>query len=110
MTEDGVNLILTDSDLNTVSIPLADIAAIVDTNTTNVTFTVNSTNGTLDITDSDNNVVAVPLADIAALVNTDEQEGTEVLLTNPLDVDGYMFIMVQTGRWSPIIKKVPKFC
>ncbi|MDP2528100.1 beta strand repeat-containing protein, partial [Maribacter dokdonensis] len=88
LTEDGVNLILTDSDLNTVSIPLADIAAIVDTNTTNVTFTVNSTNGTLDIIDSDSNVVAVPLADIAALVNTDEQEGTEVLLTNPLDVDG----------------------
>ncbi|WP_116769908.1 hypothetical protein [Maribacter litoralis] len=88
LTEDGVNLILTDSDLNTVSIPLADIAAVVDTNTTNVTFTVNSTNGTLDIIDSDSNVVAVPLADIAALVNTDEQEGTEVLLTNPLDVDG----------------------
>ncbi|PWK17861.1 hypothetical protein, partial [Maribacter polysiphoniae] len=88
LTEDGVNLILTDSDLNTVSIPLADIAAIIDTNTTNVTFTVNSTNGTLDIIDSDTNVVSVPLADIAALVDTDEQEGTEVPLTNPLDVDG----------------------
>ena len=88
LTEDGVNLILTDTDLNTVSIPLADIAAIVDTNTTNVTFTVNNINATLDIIDSDSNVVAVPLADIAVLVDTDEQEGTDVLLTNPLDVDG----------------------
>ncbi|SIR37247.1 beta strand repeat-containing protein, partial [Maribacter ulvicola] len=88
LTEDGINLILSDSDLNTVSIPLVDIAAVVDTNTTNVTFTVNSTNGTLDIIDSENNIVAVPLGDIAALVNTDNQEGTEVLLTNPLDVDG----------------------
>ncbi|WP_216628567.1 hypothetical protein, partial [Maribacter hydrothermalis] len=78
LTEDGISLILTDSDLNTVSIPLVDIAAVVDTNTTNVTFTVNSTNGTLDIIDSENNIVSVPLADIAALVNTDNQEGTEV--------------------------------
>ncbi|SHK85597.1 hypothetical protein SAMN04488007_4006, partial [Maribacter aquivivus] len=88
LTEDGVNLILSDSDLNTVSIPLADIAAAVDTNTTNVTFTVNSVNGTLDIIDSESAIVSVPLADIAALVNTDNQEGTEVLLTTPLDVDG----------------------
>ncbi|MDF4223397.1 hypothetical protein PXC01_17465, partial [Maribacter sp. M208] len=73
LTEDGVNLVLTDSDLNTVSIPLADIAAAVDTNTTNVNFTVNSTNGTLDIIDSDGNVVSVPLADIAALTDTDTQ-------------------------------------
>ncbi|WP_405395866.1 beta strand repeat-containing protein [Maribacter sp. Asnod2-G09] len=88
LTEDGVNLILTDSDLSTVSIRLADIADVVDTNTTNVTFTVNSVNGTLDIIDSEGAIVSVPLADIAALVNTDNQEGTEVFLTTPLDVDG----------------------
>ncbi|SHJ53090.1 hypothetical protein, partial [Pseudozobellia thermophila] len=44
LSEDGVNLILTDSDLNTVSIPLADIAALTDTNTTN---------STLSLTDAD---------------------------------------------------------
>ncbi|MBD0779763.1 hypothetical protein HPE56_18330, partial [Maribacter sp. ANRC-HE7] len=88
LSEDGVDLILTDSDLNTVAIPLADIAAQVNTNTTNVTFTVNTTSGTLDIIDSDTNLVSVPLADIAAEVNTDDQNATEVNLLNPIDVDG----------------------
>ncbi|WP_317666442.1 hypothetical protein, partial [Maribacter sp. TH_r10] len=67
LTEDGVNLILTDSDLNTVSIPLADIAALTDTNTTNSTLSLtdsdsDGTNDTLTLLDSEGNVVEVPLA------------------------------------------------
>ncbi|WP_157491531.1 beta strand repeat-containing protein [Maribacter thermophilus] len=82
------DLVITDSDANEVRVPLADIAAEVNTNTTNVTFEVNTTTGTLDIIDSDTNVVSVPLADIAAEVNTDDQNATEVSLLNPIDVDG----------------------
>ncbi|MFH6770297.1 hypothetical protein V8G58_00005, partial [Gaetbulibacter aestuarii] len=54
----GTNLTLTDSDGNTVSVPLADI----DTNTTNTSLAINGTN--LTLTDSDGNTVSVPLADI----------------------------------------------
>ncbi|WP_238934888.1 hypothetical protein [Aurantibacter crassamenti] len=81
LSEDGVNLILTDSDTNQVLIPLADIAAAVNTNTTNVTFTVNTTNGTLDIIDSDNNTVFVDIADLVAAINTDNQNASEVAVT-----------------------------
>ncbi|MGB3149395.1 MAG: hypothetical protein WBB27_01935, partial [Maribacter sp.] len=67
----GPNLVITDSENNTISIPLADIAAATDTNTTNATFTVVGTD--LVITDSENNTVSVPVADIAALADTDDQ-------------------------------------
>ncbi|WP_343488485.1 hypothetical protein, partial [Allomuricauda sp. d1] len=79
LTEDGVNLILRDSDNNTVTIPLADIAAVVDTNTTNVAFTVNTGTGQLEITDSESNTLFVSLADLAAAIDTDDQTLTEVL-------------------------------
>ncbi|MEO9891736.1 hypothetical protein [Aurantibacter sp.] len=79
LTEDGTSLILTDSDNNSVSILLSDIASSIDTNTTNVTFTVNNGTGTLDIMDSDSNLVSVALSDIATAVNTDNQTLSEVL-------------------------------
>ena len=84
----GTDLVITDSEANSISIPLADIQAQIDTdtNTTNDRFEVIGTD--LVITDSDNNTVAVPLADIAALVNTDDQDATEVNLGTPIDVDG----------------------
>ena len=60
---DATNLILTDSDANTVTVPLASINSGTDTNTTNTSLTVDATN--LILTDSDANTVTVPLASIA---------------------------------------------
>ncbi|MDX1326067.1 MAG: hypothetical protein R3299_00085, partial [Arenibacter sp.] len=58
----GVDLVLTDSDGNPVSVPLADIAAVTDTNTTNTGLSEDGTN--LILTDSDGNTVSIPLANI----------------------------------------------
>ncbi len=69
----GPNLVITDSDNNTISIPLADIAAQVNTNTTITSFEIDGANTNLILTDSDSNSFSIALADIAALVNTDNQ-------------------------------------
>ncbi|MFS4469420.1 hypothetical protein, partial [Maribacter sp. 2210JD10-5] len=69
----GPNLVITDSDTNTISVPLADIAAQVNTNTTITNFEIDATDTNLILTDSDSNTFTIPLADIAALVNTDSQ-------------------------------------
>ncbi|EAR14165.1 hypothetical protein RB2501_02025 [Robiginitalea biformata HTCC2501] len=85
----GSDLVITDSDGNTVSVPLADIAAVTDTNTTNAAFGVIGTD--LVITDSEGNTVSVPVADIAALTDTNTtnasltEDGTNLTLT---DSDG----------------------
>ncbi|MCG2462925.1 hypothetical protein K8352_19335, partial [Flavobacteriaceae bacterium F89] len=89
LTEDGSDLILTDSDNNSIRIPLATIAAATDTNTTNATFAVSGTE--LVITDSEGNTVSVPLVDIAAATDSNTtnvsltQDGTDLILT---DSDG----------------------
>ncbi|AEM71112.1 hypothetical protein Murru_2073 [Allomuricauda ruestringensis DSM 13258] len=87
LTEDGTDLILTDSDGNTVEIPLADIQD-ADTNTTNFSLTEDGTD--LILTDSDGNTVEIPLADIQdADTNTTNfsltEDGTDLILT---DSDG----------------------
>ncbi|AZQ57576.1 hypothetical protein EJ994_01690 [Maribacter sp. MJ134] len=69
----GPNLVITDSDNNIISIPLADIAAQVDTNTTITSFAIDGSNTNLVLTDSDSNSFSIPIADIASLVNTDNQ-------------------------------------
>ena len=69
----GPNLVITDSDNNAISIPLADIAAQVDTNTTITSFQIDASNTNLVLTDSDANNFSIALADVAALVNTDNQ-------------------------------------
>ncbi|MDV7141018.1 hypothetical protein R3X28_19200, partial [Maribacter sp. TH_r10] len=81
-------LTLLDSEGNVVEVPLADIAALTDTNTTNDTLSLtdsdsDGTNDTLTLLDSEGNVVEIPLADIAALVDTDTQytAGTGLVLT-----------------------------
>ncbi|SHF67063.1 hypothetical protein SAMN03080594_106118, partial [Arenibacter palladensis] len=61
LTQNGTDLILTDSDGATVTIPLTDINS--DTNTTNISLSVDATN--LILTDSDANTVTVPLASVA---------------------------------------------
>uniref|UniRef100_UPI000B272403 hypothetical protein n=1 Tax=Aquimarina longa TaxID=1080221 RepID=UPI000B272403 len=58
LTEDGTNLILTDSDGSTVSIALSDI----DDNTTNASLTEDGTN--LILTDSDGSTVSIALSDL----------------------------------------------
>ena len=73
----GANLEISIQDGNTVSIPLADISARVDTNTTNASITEDGTN--LILTDSEGATVTIPLADIAGAVNTDNQTLAEVL-------------------------------
>ncbi|UWX54053.1 hypothetical protein NYZ99_13465 [Maribacter litopenaei] len=94
LTEDGTDLILTDSDGNTVTIALADIAAATDTNTTNATFAVVGTD--LVITDSDGGTVSVPVADIAALTDTDDRTlsltgNTPAIVDgNSIDLSGYL--------------------
>ena len=60
LTEDGTNLILTDSDGSTVTIALGDIDT--DTNTTNASLTEDGTN--LILTDSDGSTVQIAIADI----------------------------------------------
>ncbi|MGB7393863.1 MAG: hypothetical protein WA913_05685 [Pricia sp.] len=75
----GSNLVITDSEMGTVSVPLSDIVAGVDTNTTISTFEIDATNTNLVITDSDTNRFTIALADIANLVNTDNQNLSEVL-------------------------------
>ncbi|MFH4969485.1 hypothetical protein V8G61_14860, partial [Gaetbulibacter sp. M240] len=81
LSQDGTNLMLTDSDGNTVSVALTDI----DTNTTNVSLSQDGTN--LMLTDSDGNTVSVALTDIDT--NTTNvslsQDGTNLMLT---DSDG----------------------
>ncbi|MBQ0738811.1 hypothetical protein J9332_31290, partial [Aquimarina celericrescens] len=81
LTEDGTNLILTDSDGSTVAIALADI----DTNTTNASFTEDGTN--LIITDSDGSTVAIALADIDTNTTNASftEDGTNLIIT---DSDG----------------------
>ena len=69
----GPNLVITDSENNIISIPLADIAAQVNTNTTITSFAIDGTNTNLVLTDSDSNSFSIALTDIAALVNTDSQ-------------------------------------
>ena len=79
LTEDGTDLILEDSDGNTVTIPLADIQ-IPDTNTTNFSLTEDGTD--LILEDSDGNTVTIPLADI--------QQTNTTLATNDItqtDID-----------------------
>ncbi|MCM5664201.1 hypothetical protein, partial [Galbibacter mesophilus] len=66
-TTDGT-LVLTDSEGESVSVLLSEIANAVDTNTTNATLTQDGTN--LILTDSDNNSVTIPLTDIAAATDT----------------------------------------
>jgi len=87
LTEDGTDLILEDSDGNTVTIPLADIQ-IPDTNTTNFSLTEDGTD--LILEDSDGNTVTIPLADIQIPdTNTTNfsltEDGTDLILE---DSDG----------------------
>ncbi|WP_133118655.1 beta strand repeat-containing protein, partial [Maribacter sp. 4G9] len=88
-TENGTDLILTDSDGNSLTVALADIAAAIDTNTTNNAFLVMGTD--LVMVDSDGNMVGIPLAQIAALTDTNTtntsltEDGTNIILT---DSDG----------------------
>ncbi|TLF41638.1 hypothetical protein, partial [Maribacter aurantiacus] len=88
-TENGTDLILTDSDGNSVTIALADIAAAIDTNTTNNAFLVMGTD--LVMVDSEGNMVGIPLAQIASLTDTNTtntgltEDGTNLILT---DSDG----------------------
>ncbi|WP_143751902.1 beta strand repeat-containing protein [Maribacter sp. 4U21] len=69
----GPNLVITDSDNNIISIPLADIASQVDTNTTITSFAIDGSNTNLVLTDSDSNSFSIAIADIANLVNSDNQ-------------------------------------
>src|SRR5690606_16517771 len=65
LTQDGTNLIVTDSEGNTVTMPLSELAGTdADTNTTNVSLTEDGTN--LILTDSEGNTVQVALADISS--------------------------------------------
>ena len=59
LTEDGTDLILTDSDGGEVRIGLAALAAATDTNTTNASFVINAGSGQLEIIDSENNKILV---------------------------------------------------
>src|SRR5690606_33480441 len=63
----GVNLVITDSEGNTVSVPLADIAVGTDTNTTNVSLTQDGTD--LILTDSDGNSIRLALSSFAAVAD-----------------------------------------
>ena len=91
LTQDGTDLILTDSDGNDVRIALADISTGADTNTTNATLTEDGTD--LILTDSDGNDVRIPLATLTAAIDTDTnttnatltEDGTDLILT---DSDG----------------------
>ncbi|WP_167961620.1 hypothetical protein, partial [Saonia flava] len=75
----GTDLVVTDSDTNTVSVPLADIVAGVDTNTVITSYAIDGTNTNLVITDSEGTTFSIALADIAALIDTDDQTLSEVL-------------------------------
>ena len=83
----GPNLVLTDSDGNSLSVPLSDIAT--DTNTTNVSLSENGTS--LILTDSDGGTVSILLADLAAVIDTNTTNanfavvGTDLVIT---DSDG----------------------
>ena len=86
----GTDLVITDSDGNTVSTPLAAIAAGVDTDDQTVTdFSIIGTD--LSITLEDGNTATVPLAAIAAGVDTNTTNtafaivGTDLVIT---DSDG----------------------
>jgi hypothetical protein len=68
LTQNGIALILTDSEGNTVDIALADLAGVIDTNTTNASLTLDATN--LVLTDSEGATVVLPLADLAGAIDT----------------------------------------
>ncbi|MEP3373563.1 MAG: hypothetical protein ABJO07_13495, partial [Maribacter dokdonensis] len=78
LTEDGTNLILTDSEGATVTIALADIS----TGTTNASLTEDGTN--LILTDSEGATVTIALADINSDTTNASltEDGTNLILTD----------------------------
>ncbi|MEP3382469.1 MAG: hypothetical protein ABJO28_17925, partial [Maribacter dokdonensis] len=82
LTEDGTNLILTDSEGNFVTIPLADLNDGVDNDTTNASLTEDGTN--LILTDSEGATVTIALADISTGTTNASltEDGTNLILTD----------------------------
>ncbi|WP_164732256.1 beta strand repeat-containing protein, partial [Flagellimonas oceanensis] len=81
----GTDLSITLESGNTAVVPLADIAAGVDTNTTNSTFSIVGTD--LVIEDSEGNTVSAPLADIAAGVDTNTTNSTFSIVGTDLVIE-----------------------
>src|SRR5690606_7511025 len=73
ITTDGTNLVITDSDSNTVEVALADIAAEVDTNTISVVTPVITTGNTI-ATHDDGAGTTVEIKESITVLSYDEDE------------------------------------
>ncbi|WP_137404481.1 beta strand repeat-containing protein [Echinicola rosea] len=82
LTEDGTNLILTDSEGGIVQLALADLADDIDTNTTNSSLTQDGTD--LILTDSEGGTVTLALGDIDTNTTNASltEDGTNLILTD----------------------------